>query len=765
MAGDGITNDNTIVLTGTAAANSTVKVFDGAKQIGTATANSSGAWTYTTTALADGGHSLTATATTTGGTSTSSSVLSLQVDTVAPVAPSIATSTSAATLASTHIATLTGAAEANSTLKVFDGGTQIGTATANSAGAWTFTTSALATGNHNFTAQATDAAGNTGAASAALAVSVSPSTPAPPTAPVIATFSNDSGVAGDGITNDNTLTLTGTAAANSTVKVFDGTNQIGTATANASGSWSYITAVLNDAKHTLTAKATDASGQTSAASSALAVTVDTSAPIAPTIAPAASAGLLAAKAIAAAPVSTNIVNLTGVAEVNSTVDVFDGGKQIGTATAGSTGTWSFTTGTLASGSHNFTAKAVDVAGNTGAASTVLTINIPSATPTPTPPAAPSIVSFSNDSGTPGDHITNDNTLMLTGSAAANSTVTVFDGTSQIGTAKADSTGAWNYTSNALVDGGHSFTAKAADASGQTSSASPALAVTIDTHAANAPTMALYSPDGKTVGATTLADDLLLKGTAEANSTVHVFDGGKQIGTATTNGSGAWSFDTGHVSDGSHSFTSTAVDTAGNTSAASSAKAVTVDAPNADIEITNLYQGWHHQGAVVKGIADAYSQIKIFDGTTSIGTTTAKSDGTWSFASWSSSSSTVHKFTAQELDTAGHVVATSGSAILGSSGSNTLASTSGNDIFIGNGHPDTFVFAPNFGNDVIKDFRSIGPSHDVLQFSKTVFDSFADVLSHATQSGNDVVIAAGANESLTLKNTKLAALDKTDFHFA
>ena len=35
-----------------------------------------------------------------------------------------------------------------------------------------------------------------------------------PVAPTIASFSTDSGVVGDGITNDNTLTLTGTAEAN-----------------------------------------------------------------------------------------------------------------------------------------------------------------------------------------------------------------------------------------------------------------------------------------------------------------------------------------------------------------------------------------------------------------------------------------------------------------------------------------------------------------------------------------------------------------------
>ena len=61
---------------------------------------------------------------------------------------------------------------------------------------------------------------------------------APSGAPVISSFSTDSGTVGDGITNDNTLTLTGTAVANSTVNVFDGATLLGTATANSSGAWS-----------------------------------------------------------------------------------------------------------------------------------------------------------------------------------------------------------------------------------------------------------------------------------------------------------------------------------------------------------------------------------------------------------------------------------------------------------------------------------------------------------------------------------------------
>ena len=162
---------------------------------------------------------------------------------------------------------------------------------------------------------------------------------------------------------------------------------------------------------------------------------------------------------------------------------------------------------------------------------------------------------------------------------------------------------------------------------------------------------------------------------------------------------------------------------------------------------------------IKGTADAFSQVKMYDGKAYIGTTTAGADGTWSFTSSSAVSNTVHTFNAVEVDSAGHTTASSGSAILGSTGSNTLTSTSGNDMFVGNGHPDTFVFAANFGKDVIKDFHAGWSGHDTIQFSKSEFDSFASVLSHASQVGQDVVISIG-DDSLTLKNTKIGALKAT-----
>ncbi len=145
------------------------------------------------------------------------------------------------------------------------------------------------------------------------------------------------------------MTVTGTAAAGSTVTVLDGTTKLGTTTVGSNGSWSYTTAALNDGKHSLTATDT-VSGKTSVASSAATITVDTHAPGAP---------VLASDTV----VNTNHVKVSGTAEANSSITVYDGTTAVGTATAGSNGAWTFTTGALNTGSHVLTATATDAAGN------------------------------------------------------------------------------------------------------------------------------------------------------------------------------------------------------------------------------------------------------------------------------------------------------------------------------------------------------------------------------------------------------------------
>ncbi|MGY3238660.1 hypothetical protein ACVMAJ_005550 [Bradyrhizobium sp. USDA 4448] len=243
--------------------------------------------------------------------------------------------------------TLSGTAAAGITVQVFDGGVEIGAVTANASGLWSFATGVLADGSHAFTAKDVDVAGNVSVASSTLSVVVDT---VAPVAPSIATFSPDSSVVGDGITSANQLTLAGTAEAGSKVLVFDGATQVGTATVDASGNWSFATGTLIDGTHYFTGQAVDAAGNVSVTSGALNVTVDTVAPNAPTI-------------VSDALAASNKVVVAGTAEAGSTIKLYEGNTLLGTAVAASNGAWSVTTGSLAAGTHAFTANATDAAGN------------------------------------------------------------------------------------------------------------------------------------------------------------------------------------------------------------------------------------------------------------------------------------------------------------------------------------------------------------------------------------------------------------------
>ncbi|MDQ2081674.1 ExeM/NucH family extracellular endonuclease [Xanthobacteraceae bacterium Astr-EGSB] len=104
-------------------------------------------------------------------------------------------------------------------------------------------------------------------------------------------------------------------------------------------------------------------------------------------------------------------------------------------------------------------------------------------------------------------------------------------------------------------------------------------------------------------------------------------------------------------------------------------------------------------------------------------------------------------------------------VAGGSGGDVITGGVGNDVITGGSGHDVFVFAAGFGKDIIKDFGLTGSSSDVIEFSSDLFDDFAEVMSHATQSGADVLITVDADTTLTLANIKLAALATDDFRFA
>ncbi|MCY2940589.1 MAG: Ig-like domain-containing protein [Planctomycetota bacterium] len=84
---DGITNDQTIFLSGNASPNNTVTLYNGANNIGSTLANSQGSWLFdhTATTLLDGLYSFTATSTDNNSiTSPRSQILNVIIDTVSP---------------------------------------------------------------------------------------------------------------------------------------------------------------------------------------------------------------------------------------------------------------------------------------------------------------------------------------------------------------------------------------------------------------------------------------------------------------------------------------------------------------------------------------------------------------------------------------------------------------------------------------------------------------------------------------------------------
>ncbi|HWU92633.1 MAG TPA: Ig-like domain-containing protein, partial [Sphingomicrobium sp.] len=145
-------------------------------------------------------------------------------------------------------------------------------------------------------------------------------------------------------------TLTGISEADATINVYDGSAFLGTVTADDTGAWSYGLGVLADGSHSLTATATDAAGNTSAASDATAFTVDT-VPPSPILVSVATSG--------------SGLTLAGTSEAGSTVNVYDGATLVGSAVATADGTWSLSASQLSSSVHDFSLQATDLAGNTG----------------------------------------------------------------------------------------------------------------------------------------------------------------------------------------------------------------------------------------------------------------------------------------------------------------------------------------------------------------------------------------------------------------
>ncbi|HHA2300386.1 TPA: BapA/Bap/LapF family large adhesin [Enterobacter asburiae] len=688
------TNDSQPTLTGTGAVGDTISIYNNGVLLDSVVVGNTGTWSYTTPVLAEGNNVLTIRETDPAGNQSGPSAgFTVVVDSVSatPVITNVtdnvgnaATTVVSGSETNDATPTLSGTADANSVVTIFDGGTQIAVVTADGTGAWTFTPdTALVEGSHSFTVRATDPLGNVSAISAPWSVVVDLTAP---TVPTLDTVSDNvpGGVTGNltsgQATNDNTPTISGTGQAGSTIYIMNNGTQLGTAIVDGTGNWSFTpTTPLDDGSYSLRAYATDAAGNASANSSVFAFTVDTAGPGVPVV----TSVIDDVGPVTGTLTSGNSTNdarptFNGTGDVGSTVHVIVDGSEIGTAVVNAQGSWTFTPGTdLPDGPHAITFNATDAAGNVGTATAPFNLTVDTGVP-----SAPVISTAGDNVGsiqTPlsSGQSTDDTTPTLNGTATANATVTVYENGQPVGTVQADGTGAWSFTpSTPLASGSHTWTATVTDAAGNVSPTSPGFTLIVDTAAPNAPVISQAIDDvGSITGPLTsgqTTDDTVprLVGTSEPFATVNIYEGTTLVGTGTADGNGSWSILLNTtLTAGAHSFTAQATDAAGNTSVSSTSFSLTVDtAPPALPVLTSILDDVGNAATPVanggftndaqptlSGTAEAGSTVKIFDNGVQIGSVTA-TGGAWSFTPSPALSNGPHNLTFTATDAVGNASA-------------------------------------------------------------------------------------------------------------
>ncbi|WP_292517316.1 FG-GAP-like repeat-containing protein [Mesorhizobium sp.] len=241
----------------------------------------------------------------------------------------------------TNDPTLTGTSDPNAVISfTLNGNATDWTTTADANGAWTFTPTGLANGASTIVASEADAAGNVGSASLTFTLDT---TPPPATEALV----SDTGAsASDRITSNPALT--GSGDPNAVVHfMVDGDPVDATATAGASGAWTFTPTGLANGSHTVVASETDAAGNLGTAS--LSFVLDTSAPIV--------ADVLQTQ------VSKKLLTTTmsGHSEAGDVITLYEGTKALGSATAGADGKWAISLANLSNAVHAFTTT--DLAGN------------------------------------------------------------------------------------------------------------------------------------------------------------------------------------------------------------------------------------------------------------------------------------------------------------------------------------------------------------------------------------------------------------------
>ena len=220
----------------------------------------------------------------------------------------------------------------------------------------------------------------------------------------------------------------------------------------------------------------------------------------------------------------------------------------------------------------------------------------------------------------------------------------------------------------FTDGTHSLTTTATDAAGNTSGQSDPYTFTVATQS---PTVSAAETVSGLTNQNT--DTITVTASAEAVGSntvanVEIFDGGTDLGAATSNGNGTWSLTTGTLTDGAHNFSTTVTDAAGNTASATLAEVdVATQSPAAGLAesvsgLTNKTSDILTVTARAENVpVDSIANVEIFDGSADLGAATSNGNGTWNLTA-SGLTNGSHSFTALVTDAAGNSTTTNAETV-------------------------------------------------------------------------------------------------------